>query len=170
MYYFYIDSAQQQKGPVEKTQLIQQGISPETYVWAEGMADWQKAKDVPDLSSLFYSHVGPGFEPVERCALAEGKQVAESTSQKDNLRKCIDPPVVQPTRTPVPSISKDEAFKHLLYALLWFVAGGLIVWGLIYLLTDTKGARIRVVGFLAPFYCAWDGLKELRIFVQKLSK
>lgn len=38
-----------QIGPLTMTELINAGVRPETYVWAKGMPDWQRASDVPDI-------------------------------------------------------------------------------------------------------------------------
>lgn len=50
MYYLFIDN--EQRGPYSLEQLAELGITPETEVWTEGMADWQQAGDVPQLTSL----------------------------------------------------------------------------------------------------------------------
>lgn len=42
-----------QYGPVEKEQLIGLGLTPESYVWYNGLEDWTQAKDVADLADLF---------------------------------------------------------------------------------------------------------------------
>ncbi len=40
MEFFIIDRNGQQAGPFSFDQLVQKGISPETLVWKQGMADW----------------------------------------------------------------------------------------------------------------------------------
>ncbi len=47
--YYYVDSNNQQQGPVALGQLSQMGVTPETLVWKAGMEQWQKAKDVPEV-------------------------------------------------------------------------------------------------------------------------
>lgn len=61
-----------------------------------------------------------------------------------------------------------EACLHLLYSILWFALAGLIAWLLFIFFTDTKGGRIRVIAIIAPFYCAWYGLKEFALFFKTL--
>lgn len=51
--YYFIDQNEQQHGPIPGEELGHFGILPDTYVWCEGMADWQQAKFVPELSYLF---------------------------------------------------------------------------------------------------------------------
>jgi len=43
-------------GPFTIEELRFKGITPDTYVWAEGMPNWVLAKDVPLLASLFTSN------------------------------------------------------------------------------------------------------------------
>lgn len=51
--YYYIGPNNQQQGPVPPEQLRSRGVTGETMVWKAGMAQWQKAKDVPELSRYF---------------------------------------------------------------------------------------------------------------------
>lgn len=59
---FYIYINDQQQGPFTIEQLAEMGITPETEVWTQGMADWQQAGDVAELTQLlqqqqFQQHV-----------------------------------------------------------------------------------------------------------------
>lgn len=51
-FYYYIDNQGKQCGPVEKDRLAALGVTGDTYVWAEGMADWKHASEVSDISYL----------------------------------------------------------------------------------------------------------------------
>lgn len=51
MEYFIIDKNGQQAGPFSIAQLIQQGITPETLVWKQGMEDWTPAWKVEELKN-----------------------------------------------------------------------------------------------------------------------
>lgn len=51
-FYYYIDNQGKQCGPVEKERLASLGVTGDTYVWAEGMADWKHASEVSDVSYL----------------------------------------------------------------------------------------------------------------------
>jgi hypothetical protein len=62
--YFYIDSRNQRQGPVQANQLPMFGVTLNTYVWTEGMKDWDMVKNVRDLASVFpipveKEHVNP---------------------------------------------------------------------------------------------------------------
>lgn len=52
MEFFIIDCNGQQAGPFSFDQLVQKGISPETLVWKQGMADWTPAWKVEDLRAV----------------------------------------------------------------------------------------------------------------------
>lgn len=52
MDFFIIDHNGQQAGPFSFDQLVQKGISPETLVWKQGMADWAPAWKVEELRAV----------------------------------------------------------------------------------------------------------------------
>ena len=52
MEFFIIDRNGQQAGPFSFDQLVQKGISPETLVWKQGMADWTPAWKVEELRAV----------------------------------------------------------------------------------------------------------------------
>ena len=55
MQYFFLDDNGNQKGPVDKDQLIANGVKSTTMVWRAGMAGWMPASNVEDLKGLFNS-------------------------------------------------------------------------------------------------------------------
>ncbi len=50
---YYVVINDEQQGPFSIEELAQMGITPETEVWTDGMDDWVKATDVPELRNLF---------------------------------------------------------------------------------------------------------------------
>ena len=52
MEFFIIDHNGQQAGPFSFDQLVLKGISPETLVWKQGMADWTPAWKVEELKAV----------------------------------------------------------------------------------------------------------------------
>ncbi len=56
--YFYIDKQGAQKGPFNLTDLHKESIGKHTYVWTEGMKEWQPASEVRALDSLFAGSAG----------------------------------------------------------------------------------------------------------------
>ncbi|MFY9171888.1 MAG: DUF4339 domain-containing protein, partial [Petrimonas mucosa] len=51
--YFYIDSEGKQKGTFTPEELKSENIKKETLVWTQGMSEWTRAADIPELSLLF---------------------------------------------------------------------------------------------------------------------
>ncbi len=43
-----------QVGPLRRETLRNQGLTKETYVWRDGLADWVEAGSLPELADLFY--------------------------------------------------------------------------------------------------------------------
>lgn len=52
---WYLSREGQNVGPFPAAQLPQNGLTPETYVWRNGLDGWQRASDVPELASLLAS-------------------------------------------------------------------------------------------------------------------
>lgn len=55
LYYIIING--QQTGPYPKEVLLTQGLTPETYVWREGMTGWEQASAMPELNDLLMGGV-----------------------------------------------------------------------------------------------------------------
>ena len=59
--------ANKQEGPLSKAELAlktaQGTIGPRTYLWREGMADWVRAKDVPEAAAFFDEPPPPTRQP-----------------------------------------------------------------------------------------------------------
>ena len=50
---YYVIRNDQQAGPYTLEELAEMGITPDTIVWTEGMADWGPAREVSELTTLF---------------------------------------------------------------------------------------------------------------------
>ncbi|MDE7437766.1 MAG: GYF domain-containing protein [Muribaculaceae bacterium] len=61
LYFAMIDG--ERKGPFTLAQLNDAGVRPDTYVWAKGMADWQKADEVADICRHFRQHLFDKMHP-----------------------------------------------------------------------------------------------------------
>lgn len=73
MEFFIIDHNGQQAGPFSFDQLVQKGISPETLVWKQGMADWTPAWKVEELRAVLEA--------------AEANQSNQSNQSNQNVQK-----------------------------------------------------------------------------------
>ena len=59
MMYYFVDNNGQQQGPVPANDLPRYGATPQTLVWKQGMANWQPAGTVAELSGMFAPPVAP---------------------------------------------------------------------------------------------------------------
>lgn len=48
--YYYVDSMGKQAGPVSREQFSSYGITKDTFVWCEGMSNWDKVRNIPELN------------------------------------------------------------------------------------------------------------------------
>lgn len=74
-----------QSGPVEKEELLALGLTPESYVWREGLEDWIQVKSFDELADLFAEkpeEANPvaADEPVEGVPEAEAVQPSTDTA------------------------------------------------------------------------------------------
>lgn len=51
--YYYLTPQNEQKGPVDASQLSAYGVNANTMVWAQGMPQWVPAGQVPELKPFF---------------------------------------------------------------------------------------------------------------------
>lgn len=77
MNYFLVNN-EQQSGPFELDELIENGLNENSFVWTESMSDWAPAMQVPEVAALLAQKqtAAPLFEPVDSTApLATNKNV-----------------------------------------------------------------------------------------------
>lgn len=74
--YYYIKEDGQQSGPISVENFKKNGITVNTSVWCEGMKQWTKAGDIPELKSLF-TQVPPPFPPAPNSQIYSGEQCPE---------------------------------------------------------------------------------------------
>lgn len=113
MEYFIIDKNGQQAGPFSLDQLAQKAITPETLVWAQGMADWTPAWKVEELKTV--------LEAAEAIRDNEATQQEEATG------------TVPPSYQPVQPQKKSSK-------MLWKIILGLIVFIILMLAVTNPGA------------------------------
>ena len=61
--YFYIDSRNQQQGPISPERFAENGVTPQTLIWCVGMPDWKPAGTVPELKDFFRPSSPAGQAP-----------------------------------------------------------------------------------------------------------
>ena len=68
-----------QRGPMQLEELIGLGITAETYVWREGLADWVQAREVPELAGFFILSTDNNTAPDENRQQVENDFVVGET-------------------------------------------------------------------------------------------
>lgn len=76
--YFYLDAEGKQQGPVPPSDFLRLGITQSTLLWKNGMAGWQAAGMIPELSGYFQptpppppSYVHPMSQPAASVGAAQ---------------------------------------------------------------------------------------------------
>lgn len=100
---FHVIRNGKQEGPFTVEELAQQGLTPESEVWAPGMADWQQAGDVPELTAVLQR---AEFEASQQAARAAENQPTMGQPYEPSVPPTQAPPVAPP-RYPV----QDEVKK-----------------------------------------------------------
>ena len=99
---FHLIKNGNQEGPFTIEELSQQGITPESEVWAPGMADWMQAGDVPELTAV-----------LQRAEFEASQQAARAAENRPTMGQPYDPstpPGYFPSQTP-PRVPIDEPRK-----------------------------------------------------------
>ena len=61
--FYYLDTNNQQQGPVEAAELSSLVVTANTLVWTQGMDAWLQARAVPELAWLFPPAMPDGAVP-----------------------------------------------------------------------------------------------------------
>ena len=100
---FHLIRNGKQEGPFSVEELSQQGITPESEVWAPGMADWQQAGDVPELTAV--------LQRAEFEASQQAARVAENQATVGQPYDPVVPPTQAPPQAPPRWPAQDEVKK-----------------------------------------------------------
>lgn len=111
--YFYIDSRNQRQGPVQAFQLPTLGVTLNTYVWTEGMKDWDLVKNVRDLASVFPI-------PVEKERISSVKSDNISGSSNNSIGTQASAAI------DVPEYEEKSAIGWLIAIYIFAALGGLL--------------------------------------------
>ena len=100
---FHLIRNGKQEGPFSVEELAQQGINPESEVWAPGMADWMQAGDVPELTAV--------LQRAEFEASQQAARVAENQATVGQPYDPVVPPTQAPPQVPPRWPAQDEVKK-----------------------------------------------------------
>ena len=104
MEFFIIDRNGQQAGPFSFDQLVQKGISPETLVWKQGMADWTPAWKVEELKAV--------LEAVEANQSNQNVQKQEGVQQGASQQQGFQQGAYQKAQQEAYQKAQQEAYQQ----------------------------------------------------------
>ena len=110
---FHLIRNGKQEGPFSIEELGQQGITPESEVWAPGMADWMQAGDVPELTAV--------LQRAEFEASQQASRAAENQPTMGHPSEPATPPTQAPPQVP-PQIPVQQEPKKKSGCTPWLVA------------------------------------------------
>ena len=112
---FHLIRNGKQEGPFSVEELAQQGLNPESQVWAPGMSDWQQAGDVPELTAVLQR---AEFEASQQAARNAENQVATGQPYEPPVSPSQAPPQVPPSYPVQPEPQKKSGCTPWLVAAL----------------------------------------------------
>ncbi len=92
---YYAMSGDRRIGPFTLEQLPENGVRPDTYVWAKGMPDWVRASEVADICRYFRLRLSNSLpdaatRPLEQTASSygdfSGGALKDNFSAEDSFR------------------------------------------------------------------------------------
>ena len=111
---FHLIRNGKQEGPFTVEELAQKGLTPESEVWAPGMADWQQAGDVPELTAVLQR---AEFEASQQAARAAENQPTMGQPYEPATPPSYNSPQVPP-RYPIQEEKKKSGCTPWLIAAL----------------------------------------------------
>jgi len=124
---FHLIRNGKQEGPFTVEELGQQGITPESEVWAQGMADWMQAGDVPELTAVLQRAEFEAAQQASRAAenqAVTGQPYNPSRPGQQTYRQANQAPPQVPAAKPV---KKRGCTPWLLAGLILAVLFGTMV-------------------------------------------
>ena len=115
---FHLIKNGKQEGPFTVEELAQQGISPDSEVWAPGMSDWMQAGDVPELTAV-----------LQRAEFEASQQAARAAEQQPTMGQPYEPatpPGYVPPQVP-PRVPVQDEPKRKSGCTPWLIAALILV-------------------------------------------
>jgi hypothetical protein len=88
--YYYLDSGNKQYGPVNVEDFVKYGITRETYIWTEGMTDWEQAGPYFDKKRTRFadenpSPPNPAYKRQERPVTVMSQPITDSSRRASSI-------------------------------------------------------------------------------------
>lgn len=131
---FFIIENGQNAGPMPAEQLVQHGLTPNSLVWYDGMANWTPASQVPELAQYLapaqpaipVPPAAPAQPPYQQPYQQSGQQPYQQPGQQP-YQQPYQQPGQQPAQNPFGNMDTQGIFKLILFLVLGYTAiAGLI--------------------------------------------
>ena len=152
--YYYLDAANQQQGPLDGNLLPSKGVTAQTLVWANGMAEWTAAGQVAELQPLFAAQ--PAAAPAQPAQPAY-QQPAQPAYQQPAYQQ---PAYQQPAQPAAGAPAKPD--NYLVWAILTTICCCLIT-GIVSIVYSTKVDGLYAAGQYAEAQAAANSAKKWAI-------
>ena len=161
--YYYLDAANQQQGPLDGNLLPSKGVTAQTLVWANGMAEWtpdpvlevelaQAAGQVAELQPLFVAQPAP--QPAPQPAYQQPAQPAYQQPQPAYQQPQPQPAYQQPAAG-----APAKPDNYLVWAILSTICCCLVT-GIISIVYSTKVDGLYAAGQYAEAQAAAKSAKN----------
>lgn len=150
--YYYLDAANQQQGPLDGNLLPSKGVTAQTLVWANGMAEWTPAGQVAELQPLFMAQPAP--QPAPQPAYQQPAQPAYQQPQPAYQQPQPQPAYQQPAAG-----APAKPDNYLVWAILSTICCCLVT-GIISIVYSTKVDGLYAAGQYAEAQAAAKSAKN----------
>ena len=122
--YYYVDENRQQAGPCDLETLLERGITESTLVWKQGMADWQPARNVPEVADALRAAASraaaepPAESPVAPPAGPAAPRPESADSQPEVPGPPAEPAAPQPEAPAEEKAGEGPAKDYLTWSIL----------------------------------------------------
>ena len=167
--YYYLDAANQQQGPLDGNLLPSKGVTAQTLVWANGMAEWTAAGQVAELQPLFAAQPAaapaqpaqPAYQQPAQPAYQQPAQPAYQQPQPAYQQPAYQQPAYQQPAQPAAG-APAKPDNYLVWAILTTICCCLIT-GIVSIVYSTKVDGLYAAGQYAEAQAAAKSAKTWAI-------
>lgn len=111
-FYYYLTSNNEQRGPIEGSQLVANGVTPQTLVWTQGMEQWAPAGSVAELQGLFPPQGFPASVPPPPCNPQPTAQPLSPAGNNYNRSEYVAP-AAQANPASAPNVGSNQSGMNM---------------------------------------------------------
>ncbi len=166
--YYYLDAANQQQGPLDGNLLPSKGVTAQTLVWANGMAEWTAAGQVAELQPLFAAQPAaaptqpaqPAYQQPSQPAYQQPQPAYQQPQPAYQQPAYQQPAYQQPAQPAAGAPVKPD--NYLVWAILSTICCCLIT-GIVSIVYSTKVDGLYAAGQYAEAQAAANSAKKWAI-------